>query len=161
MMAMSHLAWIPAAAALGLLVSFLFGDLITLPVDLYYLLYFAIIVWFLALYVQRTALDLRAMVSRRLLWGVILGVLGGGLLILGVLGRPETAKLSGGMLWWTLFWRGGVYGTVDGLLLLSFPWVVVWRALGAEQRGPATKVMAGGDWREALNRPLDTGWQAF
>jgi hypothetical protein len=69
---MSHLAWIPAAAVLGFFVSFTFGDLITLPVDLYYLIYFAIVFWLFALYVQRTELDLQALVLRRLLWGIVL-----------------------------------------------------------------------------------------
>lgn len=36
-----HLGWIPAGAAVGFALSFLFGDRITLSVDLYYLIYFA------------------------------------------------------------------------------------------------------------------------
>ncbi len=36
-----------------------------------------------------------------------------------------------------------IYGTVDGLLLLAFPWVVAWRALGAERGGMWRKVRAG------------------
>lgn len=50
----------------------------------------------------------------------------------GVLARPETPHLSGAMLWWAVFWRGLVYGGVDGVLLFAFPWIVTWRALGAE-----------------------------
>jgi len=49
-----------------------------------------------------------------------------------VLARPGTPRLPDRPLAWDLAWRGLAYGTVDGLLLLAFPWLVTWRALGAE-----------------------------
>lgn len=139
---MAHLAWIPAGAATGFLAAFVFGDLLTLPVDLYYAIYFAIVLAFLGFYAKRTRLDIRRLVSRRLIWGVILGLIGGVVVMQGVLSRPETPQLSGFDLWWVLFWRGLVYGTVDGLLLFAFPWTVAWRALEAEGGGFATKLAA-------------------
>lgn len=139
---MAHLAWIPAGAATGFLAAFVFGDLLTPPVDLYYAIYFAIVLAFLGVYAKRTRLDIRRLVSRRLIWGVILGVIGGLVVMQGVLARPETPGLSGFDLWWALFWRGLVYGTVDGLLLFAFPWTVAWRALEAEGGGFATKLAA-------------------
>lgn len=35
-----------------------------------------------------------------------------------------------------------VYGAVDGLLLFAFPWIVTWRAFGAETARPARKLTA-------------------
>lgn len=137
-----HVIWLLAGALVGFAASFVFGDLLTLPVDLYYLIYSTIVLGFLTFYVLRTGLDLRAWVSRRLLWGVLLGLVGGLVLMQGALARPETAKLSGFMLWWATFWRGLIYGSVDGLLLFAFPWIVVWRAFGAEGAGPARKLGA-------------------
>lgn len=142
MSAMAHLTWIPAGAATGFLAAFLFGDLLTLPVDLYYLIYFAIVFAFLRLYARRTGLDIPRLVSRRLLWGVVLGVIGGLVIMQGVLSRPGTPQLSGFDLWWALLWRGLLYGTVDGLLLFAFPWTVAWRALEAEGGSLATRLRA-------------------
>jgi hypothetical protein len=139
----SHLGWIPAGAAVGFGSSFLFGDLITLPLDLYYSIYFAIVLGFLALYVRRTKLDLKEWTLRRVGWAVALGIVGGIVLMQGVLARPETTHLSGGMLAWAIVWRGVIYGAVDGLLLLAFPWVVVWRAFEAREKGWGVKVGAG------------------
>jgi hypothetical protein len=70
-------------------------------------------------------------------------MLGGLVLMQGVLARPETAKLSGWVLAWALLWRGVVYGAVDGLLLLAFPWIVTWRALRADEGGWRRKLGAG------------------
>lgn len=68
----------------------------------------------------------------------------------GVLARPATPHLAGGLLAWAIVWRGLVYGAVDGLLLLAFPWVVVWRAFGAE----------GGSWRRKAAAAM-TAWVAI
>ena len=132
---MSHLVWIPLGAGVAFLASFVFGDLIALPVDLYYLVYFAVILGFLRFYVKRTRLDLREWASRRLVLGIVFGVLGGILLAQGVLSRAPTPQLSGGMLLWALVWRGVADGAVDGLILLAFPWVVTWRAFGRARAG--------------------------
>lgn len=141
-MNLPHLLWIPAAAVVGCGASFVFGDLVSLPMDLYYLIYFGIVIGFMGLYVRRTGLDLRAWVTRRLGWGIVLGLLGGIVLVRGVLARPETPHLDGGMLAWALMWRGVAYGAVDGLLLMAFPWVVAWRALDAEERRRGVRVGA-------------------
>jgi hypothetical protein len=144
MTSLRHLAWITVGALVGFLASFFFGDVILLPVDLYYLVYFAIVLGFLGFYAKRTELKVREWISRRLGWAVALGVLGGLALMQGVLARPATAPLSGGMLAWALAWRGLAYGAVDGLLLFAFPWIVVWRALRAEEGGWGRRVGAGG-----------------
>lgn len=139
----SHLAWIPAAALLGFGASFVFGDLLSLPVDVYYVIYFGSVAAFLWLYVVRTELDLATWASRRLAWGAVVGVLVGLVLTQGVLARPATPALESDALAWALVWRGLVYGSVDGLLLLAFPWVVVWRALDAETGSWRRKAGAG------------------
>lgn len=137
-----HLLWIPAGAGVGFTMSLVFGDLLTLPLDLYYLIYFTAVLAFLAFYVRRTHFDLAGWLSRRLAPGLLLGVLGGAVLVAGVLRRPATEPLAGALLWWAVVWRGVAYGAVDGLLLLAFPWVVVWRAMGAEERGGRSRSLA-------------------
>lgn len=138
-----HLLWLPAGAAVSFGASSLFGDLLTLPVDLYYLVYFAIVLGFLGVYAARTGFDTKAWAARRVGWGLIAGVAGGLVLVRGVLARPATPGLSGAELWWALLWRGLVYGSVDGLLLLAFPWVVVRRALGTDRGGRAARARVG------------------
>lgn len=126
-----HLGWIPAAAAVGFGASWLLADRLWLPVDLYYGLYVGIVAAFLGLYVRRTGLDLGRWLSRRRLLAAVLAVLGGLVLAAGVLARPGTPRPADRPLAWDLIWRGLAYGTADGMLLLAFPWLVTWRALGA------------------------------
>lgn len=56
---------------------------------------------------------------------------------------PETEKLSGLFLIWAVFWRGIMYGTIDGLILSVFPWMVTRRALGAETKPLRQKILCG------------------
>ena len=138
-----HLLWIPAVATFGFLAPFLFSDLLGLPADLYYLIYFSGAVGLFVLYVRATGLNVRRWLSRRLLWGVLLGIAGGVVLMQGVLARPATARLAGLELVRAIVWRGLIYGSVDGLLLFAFPWIVVWRGLEAEDGGLARRAAAG------------------
>lgn len=144
MPAARHLAWIPLGGAASFAASFVFGDLLPLPVDLYYLIYFCVVGCFLALYVHATDLDLRSILSRRLLPGLILGVVVGVLMAQNVFSRPATEHYAGWMLPWVLVWRGLLYGLADGLILFAFPWVVVWRALDGEGGPFARKIGAAG-----------------
>jgi hypothetical protein len=143
MVSLKHLAWIPAGAAVSFLASFLFGDQLPLPVDLYYLVYFGAVAVFLVIYWKATKLDLWSVFGRRLVPGLLLGAAIGLLMVQNVLSRPETEQLSGGILAWALGWRGLAYGAVDGLILHAFPWLVVWRALDAENAGFGRKLKAG------------------
>ena len=139
MNAARHVLWVPAVAAFGFLVPFLLSDLPGLPVDVYYVSYFTGTVGLFLLYVRSTNLELRRWLSRRVLWGILIGIAGGIVLAQGVLARPATAQLSGLELVRAVVWRGLVYGSVDGLLLFAFPWIVVWRGLGAEDGGWAKR----------------------
>jgi hypothetical protein len=142
MASLKHLAWIPAGAGASFFASFLFGDVLPLGVDLYYLVYFSVIAGFLTIYWKATDLHLGPLLSRRLALALILGVAVGVLMVQNVLSRPETASLSGGTLAWALGWRGLAYGAVDGLILHAFPWLVVWRAFDGERGRVGRKLKA-------------------
>jgi hypothetical protein len=115
------------AAPVGFGASFIFGDLLILPLDLYYLIYFAIVITFFIVYIKKTKLNLKEWFSKRLVWGILLGLIFRALMAQNVLSTPETEKFGGAYLVWLIFWRGLVYGGMDGLLLSVFPWVVTWR----------------------------------
>jgi hypothetical protein len=138
-----HLIWIALSALVGLGASFIFGDLLLLPVDLYYLVYFGIVILFFSIYIRNTRLDLRNWVSRRLVWSILLALILGAFMIQNVLSRPETEKFTGAYLAWLVFWRGLIYGAIDGLLLSSFPWIVTWRAFDVGKKPFGKKIALG------------------
>ena len=140
---LGHLKWIVFGVLVGFGASFIFGDLITLPLDLYYLIYFAIIMVFFTIYTRKTQLNLREWFSRRLVWGILLGLIFGALMVKNVLSRPETEKFTGPYLAWLIFWRGLIYGAMDGFLLSVFPWVVTWRAFDVEKKPLGKKIAFG------------------
>lgn len=112
-----HLLWIPCAAALGFLSSFVFADVLRLSVAGYHLAYFALVATFFAVYTIRTGLRVFAVVRRRLPLALSLGVLGWLVLTRRVLADPPGSGSSGLLFAWDLF-----------------PWLVVWRALGGSRR---------------------------
>ena len=138
-----HLKWIAFAAVAGFGSSFIFGDLLNLSVDLYYLIYFGIILIFFSAYIRKTNLKIKEWVSKRLVWSVLLGVIFGVLMAQNVLSRPETDRFTGAYLAWLIFWRGMVYGVIDGLLLSSFPWIVTWRAFDVSKKSLGRKMAFG------------------
>jgi hypothetical protein len=135
-----HLKWIVFGVLVGFGASFIFGDLFTLPLDLYYLIYFGIIISFFTVYIKKTQLNLKEWFSRRLVLGILLGLVFGALMIQNVLSRPATEKFTGPYLAWLIFWRGLIYGAIDGLLLSVFPWVVTWRAFDVSARPQEGKI---------------------
>jgi len=138
-----HLIWIAFGALTGFGASFIFGDLLTLPLDLYYLIYFVIVAGFFRLYVKKTQLSLGEWFRRRAVWGIVLGLIFGVILIQNVLSRPATEQFAGAYLAWVVFWRGIVYGLTDGLLLTTFPWIVTWRAYEVEKKSLGSKIGFG------------------
>ena len=143
MKGLSHLLWIPAGALTGFLLSLIFGDLLPLPVDLYYLIYFGILTILFALYIKKPPLNLREFFLRRIGLGILLGVVLAFLVVKTVLSRPETDKFSGFHLVWLIFWRGLIYGTMDGLFLSVFPWAVVWQTFEVAKKPLGKKIAFG------------------
>ena len=138
-----HLKWIGFGVLVGFGASFVFGDLMTLPLDLYYLIYFGIIIAFFTIYIKKTQLSLKEWFSRRLVWGILLGLIFGALMVQNVLSRPATEKFTGPYLVWLIFWRGLIYGAIDGLLLSVFPWMVTWRAFDVGKKPLGKKIAFG------------------
>ena len=138
-----HLIWIAWGVVVGFGSSFIFGDLLTLPIDLYYLIYFGISITFFSIYIRKTQLNLKECFSSRWVWGILLGLVFGALMVQNVLSRPETEKFAGAYLAWLIFWRGLVYGAIDGLLLSSFPWIVTWRAFDVGKKPLSGKIAFG------------------
>ncbi len=141
-MNLRHLLWLPLVGIVAFAAAFVFGDVLALPVDLYYAVYFAAVGTVVVLYAKRTGLDMAALVGRRLGWGLALGLGVGIVMAFNVFSRPPSAPLTGGLLVWALLWRGVAYGAVDGVLLFAFPWVVVWRAFDAEAAPRGRKIAA-------------------
>lgn len=143
MITFTHLLWIIAGAVVGFAVSFIFGDLLKLPLDLYYLIYFTIILGFFTMYIRKTGFDLKAVFTKRIGWGILLGIIFAVIMAKNVLSRPATEQFSGGYLVWEIFWRGIMYGAIDGLLLTVFPWIVTWRTFHAEAKPFVVKIGIG------------------
>lgn len=127
-----HLWWIPGAAGVGFLASFAFTDWLRFPATASQLVHVLLVAGLLGLYVQRTGPPVRAILRRRLGPGLALGVVGGLTLAWRVWADPPSTGQTGILFVWDLLWRGVIYGTIDGLLLSAFPWLVTWRALGGE-----------------------------
>ena len=138
-----HLLWIAWGVLVGFGSSFIFGDLLTLPTDLYYLIYFGIIITFFSIYIRKTQLKLKEWFSKRFVWGILLGLIFGALMVKNVLSEPETERFTGTYLAWLIFWRGLVYGVIDGLFLSSFPWIVTWRAFDVGKKPWSGKIAFG------------------
>jgi magnesium-transporting ATPase (P-type) len=138
-----HLTWVVFGALVGFGASSIFGDLLTLFLDLYYLIYFGITLTFFTIYIKKTHLNLREWFSRRLFLGILLGLIFGALMVQNVLSRPETEKFTGPYFAWLIFWRGLIYGAIDGLLLSVFPWIVTWRAFNVEKKPLGKKIAFG------------------
>jgi hypothetical protein len=119
-----HILWFAGGGILGFLVPFLFTSVLSLHHDLYYLIYFAIALGFLGLYVRTTNVDLIGFFRRNWAWSLGIGVPISAFVIWNVLYRDGTPGPTGAYLVFEVLWRGAAYGVVDALLLTAFPGLV-------------------------------------
>lgn len=138
-----HLVWIIAGAAAGFGAAFVLADRMALPKDLYYLCYLAVVAGLFVFYRKSTGWQPGEWLARHLGRGLLLGLIFAALMVQNVWSRPATEAFTGAKLIGALFWRGLVYGAVDGLLLTVFPWVVVQRAFRVREKPPGQKVLFG------------------
>lgn len=135
-----QLAWLVGALALSFAIPFLGSDMLGLPLPIYYLCYFVLVLSFLGVYVRTTGVDLRALVRRRWAISLVLGLLAGAFVVARVLSGTGTPGPQGARYAFELFWRGVLYGTVDALLLTVFPCLVTLALLGGDIAGAVRKV---------------------
>jgi hypothetical protein len=138
-----HLGWIPAAATVGFSSAFLLTDVVQIPVVAYHLVYVCLVGLLVTAYGRITRLRIGALIRPRLALAISLGAVTGLALMRRVLADPPSTGPSGGLFVWDLLWRGVIYGTVDGVLLSAFPWLVTWRALRGESRSAMGQVGIG------------------
>lgn len=137
-----QVAWLSGISLLAFLTPFLFSSLLDLQHDLYYLLYFAITLGALSLYVKVNGVDVVAAAARNWKLSLGVGLAAGAFVVWSVLARLDSTPHPGGLYFaFEVAWRGVLYGIVDALLLSAFPGMVVWQAMGGQVAGPGRKLM--------------------
>lgn len=130
----AHVAWLGAALLLGFLVPFVFSSVLELPRDWFVAVYAAIVLPFVAVWARWAALDLRAILRRRLWIGLAAGVVLAALLAFSVVSQQDASPRAHGLAFaFDLLWLGLVYGVLDALFLNVMPVIATFRA--AERLG--------------------------
>jgi len=131
----THVRWFVSGVAIGFLTPFVFSSLLEIQHDVYYGIYFAITLTFLAVYVRAAAIDLRDLFARSWRWSLALGVPATAFVVVNVLARDSTPGAGGFYGAFEVAWRGLAYGAVDALLLTAFPGAVALGILGRKLAG--------------------------
>lgn len=131
-----HLVWLGAGFVVAFATPFLLTDVLDMNRDVFYGVYALVVAGLFFGWSHTTGYDLAAAVRRHWIWAVGLGVAFGALLGFVVVQTEDaTARAAGIELAASLVWRGVVYGAVDGLLLASFPILVVFAAFAGRAFG--------------------------
>jgi hypothetical protein len=131
----NHWLWLAGGLLYAFAVPFLFADLLELPRDFYYGLYFAAAGGLFWAWLHATGKSARELLVRRWPWAAALGLGFGAVLALMVVrtedatSRPDSLGLVAAVVW-----RGLLYGLADGLLLSAFPILVVFAAFERSRR---------------------------
>jgi hypothetical protein len=112
---------------------FVLTDLVTIDRDLYYGIYAGSVVALFALSLRSAGRPVRKVLTRNWRSGIALAVLFGGVMVAVALKETATSRPHGWTFASALVWRGVVYGFADGLLLSTFPILVVFAAFGAQR----------------------------
>jgi hypothetical protein len=125
----THLLWLAGGLLLGFLIPFVLADSLGINRDLYYGLYGAAVIAYVALWARATAQPLLSLTRNRLLLTLGLAIVASAVLVLMVLRTEDATSRPGGIDFVAaLVWRGVFYGAVDGLLLSVFPILAVFAA---------------------------------
>jgi hypothetical protein len=126
-----HLRFLAGGALLAFALPFVLTDLVTIDRDLYYGLYAGSVCALFWLWLRSAGHPVRRILTRNWRYGIALAVLFGGLMVAVALKDGATSRPHGWTFAGALAWRGVVYGLADGLLLSTFPILVVFATFGA------------------------------
>ena len=128
-----QLRFLVGGALLAFALPFVLTDLVTIERDLYYGIYAGAVFALFALWLRSAGRPVRHVLTRNWRAGVALAVLFGGVMVAVALKEGATSRPHGWTFVGALLWRGVVYGLADGLLLSTFPILVVFAAFGARR----------------------------
>jgi hypothetical protein len=123
-----YLAWIVAAALIGLATTAVFSGVLELDRDLFLVAYIAVTAPFLVAFTRWSGIEVGELARRHLRLGLVGAVITGGIMVAAVQRMDPSPRAQGADLFWDILWLGVVYGIVDALLLNVLPIVSVWRA---------------------------------
>jgi hypothetical protein len=128
--ALRHLAWFVVVCAVAFLVPYLAVSVLDLQHDVFYLVYFAVTIALVAVYVRVEQVDVAAIFRLRWRWSLGLGVVLAAFLVFNVFNTEDgTVRPHGAYFLFELLWRGVGYGLIDTLLLTVFPCFVAYKLL--------------------------------
>ncbi len=136
--------WLAGGLVYAFAVPFVLTDLAHVPRDAFVAVYAGSLAVLVAVWAHQTQQPMRAFVTRRWRWGVLLGLVAAGLLVLTVMRESATPRPGGWTLAGALVWRGVVYGAADGVLLSVFPILSVFGLFASKPlRERSRKAVAG------------------
>ena len=136
--ATAQLRFLAGGALLAFALPFVLTDLVTIDRDLYYGIYAGSVFALFALWLRSGGHPVRKVLTRNWRAGLALAVLFGGVMAAVALKESATSRPHGWAFAGALVWRGVVYGLADGVLLSTFPILVVFAAFGARRTKRAT-----------------------
>jgi hypothetical protein len=131
-----QLVWFAAICALAFLLPYLGVTLLDLQHDVFYLVYFAVTMVFVATYVRVEHVELAEIFRHRWRWSLVVGGILAVFLVFNVFKTSDpTPRPHGAYFVFELLWRGIGYGLIDTLLLTIFPCFVAHRLLRGHVAG--------------------------
>jgi hypothetical protein len=129
--------WLAGGFVLAFLIPFVFADWLEINRDVYYGIYGAAVISFVAVWAWSTGIPLARLASRRPWLTLALALASSAILVVIVYRTDEATPHPQGLEFVTaIAWRGVFYGAVDGLLLSVFPILAVFAAFeGRRLRG--------------------------
>jgi hypothetical protein len=121
--------WLAGGFVLALLIPFVFADRLEINRDVYYAIYGAAVISFVAAWARLTGIPLARLALRRPWLTIALALASSAILVLIVYRTDEATPHPEGLEFAAaIAWRGVFYGAVDGLLLSVFPIIAVFAA---------------------------------
>jgi hypothetical protein len=136
--------WLVGGAVLFFAVPWVGTDVLALPRDLYYVVYFTIAVGFFAAFVTEYRSQLAGLWRNNWRWSLVVGALAGAAVAAVVLSSAGTDHPDGWRWWFDIGWRGVAYGSVDTLALFVFPAAVAYLVMHGDRTGARRKVAFAG-----------------
>lgn len=139
----TYVGWILAACLLGFVITALFVGKLGWPRRTFLVPYVVLVCALLYAYAIWAGLDVPALLTHQLLWGVLAMLAVSVILVRNVISQPATPRSEGSRLVFELAWFGLVYGAVDGLFLSVFPVILVSQSFPGLSTTPLGMVAAG------------------